>query len=379
MNIRAWYANSRLSGVFLHGIFKEMSADDTKKKKAMKKAGKRPIFIPALLVLLLGIAVGFAAGRWMRQQRAESTPFSLTDIPEWSGQPAFELPGAPSFTEEEITQTCFIRFSEMDALGRCGTAFACVGPESMPEGTRGSIGMIKPAGWQSDKYEFIDNGGFIYNRCHLLAWKLTGENDEPRNLITGTRYLNTQGMLPYENRIIYYIQDTGNHVMYRVTPVYREGELLARGVHMEARSVEDGGRGILFNVYCYNVQPYITIDYMTGKNHVADDADPEEIAALTAQLHPENENGAEGQLSGSAGSQTGDSENGQSGGSGNGQAGPYTPPEDVTYILNTSSRKFHYPDCPSVQDMQPHNRQEFRGTREEAVAQGYEPCGACKP
>ncbi len=191
-------------------------------------------------------------------------------INRWDGSPSVPVNGnTPQFTAEEITNEIFIRYSELDSLGRCGEASACLGPSMLPTEERGEIGSVRPSGWQTEKYSFIDNGGFLYNRCHLLAYMLTGENEEPRNLITGTRYLNTEGMLPYETEVASYIYRTGNHVMYRATPVFAGEELVARGVKIEAVSVEDHGRGLSFSVFCFNVQPGVEIDYRTGKSRMS--------------------------------------------------------------------------------------------------------------
>ena len=200
---------------------------------------------------------------------------SLGDIPEYDESPYVAIDaddthadGVPSFTEEELERAregAFEDYSELDSLGRCGAALACVGEETMPTEERGDISDVYPTGWNQEEYDFVD-GGVLYNRCHLIAFSLAGENDNELNLITGTRYLNVEGMLPFEERILDYIEETGNHVLYRVTPVFEDDELLARGVHLEAWSVEDDGEGVCFNVYCYNVQPGVSIDYATGEN-----------------------------------------------------------------------------------------------------------------
>ena len=172
--------------------------------------------------------------------------------------------GDPDFSENEITSVSYEYYSELDALGRCGVCIASVGQDIMPTEKRGSIGQVKPTGWHTVKYDFVD-GKYLYNRCHLIGFQLTGENANKRNLITGTRYLNVEGMLPFENMVADYVKETENHVMYRVTPIFVGDELLARGVHIEAESVEDGGDGIMFNVFCYNVQPGVVLDYATGE------------------------------------------------------------------------------------------------------------------
>ncbi len=225
-------------------------------------------YIISLLIIIT--AVGTAILYLPSQDNLSEETAALSDIPEYDGSPSVELNGnKPAFTEEEIKKEFFEAYSDLDDLGRCGAAMACLDEEHMPFGERGSLETVKPTGWQTDRYDFIDNGGFVYNRCHLIGWQLTGQNDEPRNLITGTRYMNTEGMLPYENRVASYVRTTGEHVMYRITPVFAGNELLARGVRMEAYSVEDGGVGLSFHVFCYNIQPGVEIDYRTGENRRA--------------------------------------------------------------------------------------------------------------
>lgn len=189
---------------------------------------------------------------------------TLDEIPGYLGDAYIPVEGnEPDFTQEDLSQGVFEEYSELDSLGRCGAAFANVGTETMPQETRAPISRIKPTGWHSVKYDNI-NGKYLYNRCHLIGFQLTAENANERNLITGTRYLNIEGMLPFENAVADYIKETENHVLYRVTPIFEEGAQVASGVQMEAMSVEDQGEGIFFNVYVYNVQPGILIDYQTG-------------------------------------------------------------------------------------------------------------------
>lgn len=196
-----------------------------------------------------------------------STP-AMQEIPPYSGEAYVTLSGnIPDFTDEEKNTKPFEFYSEMDALNRCGFAMACIDPSLMPTEPRGSIGQVKPSGWQTVKYDCVD-GKYLYNRCHLIGYQLTGENANPQNLITGTRYLNMEGMLPFENMVAQYIEETGNRVLYRVTPDFRGTERLARGVRLEAWSVEDSGAGICFNVYVYNVQPGVVIDYRTGESQL---------------------------------------------------------------------------------------------------------------
>ena len=201
--------------------------------------------------------------------QGSGTKLSLEDVPAYSGEPYVEINGnEPDFSSSDLTEEAFETYSALDSLGRCGTAYANVGVELMPTEDRGDIGQVKPSGWQTVKYDCVD-GKYLYNRCHLIGWQLTAENANKQNLITGTRYLNIEGMLPFENMVADYVKETGNHVLYRVTPVFEGSNLVASGVQMEAWSVEDDGEGICFNVYCYNVQPGVEIDYASGESQAA--------------------------------------------------------------------------------------------------------------
>ena len=260
---------------------------------------------------------------------------TLTAIPAYNGSAYVAVNGnIPYFTDDEMSTAGFESYSDLDSLGRCSTAFASVGPETMPTEDRGEIGSVKPSGWQSVKYDIVD-GKYLYNRCHLIGYQLTAENANEKNLITGTRFLNIEGMLPFENMVADYVKETGNHVMYRVTPVFEGDNLVASGVLMEGKSVEDDGEGILYCVYCYNVQPGINIDYTTGASY----------------------------LDSTSSSQAGTQENGT----------------EETYILNKNSKKFHYPSCSSSGDISEDNRAEYTGSRQDLIDQGYEPCGRCHP
>ena len=200
----------------------------------------------------------------MRDNEAESYHGSVGEVPTFSGQPYIVInDNVPEFLDSDLTSDAYEFYSELDSLGRCGYAVACVGIELMPTEERGAIGQVKPSGWKTIKFDFVD-GKYLYNRCHLIGFQLTGENANEQNLITGTRYLNVDGMLPFENMIADYVKETENHVIYRVTPIFEGNELVARGVQMEAFSVEDNGEGICFNVYAYNNQPGVTIDYSDG-------------------------------------------------------------------------------------------------------------------
>ena len=192
----------------------------------------------------------------------------LSSIPDYAGNPYVAL--RADSTHPLGTPSFFKKFSKLDSLGRTRKALACVGPESLGQGKRGDISRIHPAGWHQQRYDFIP-GQSLYNRCHLIAWSLCGENANRKNLLTGTRYLNETGMLPFEEQILDYIHDTGNHVLYRVTPMYNEEELVCRGVRLEAQSVEDHGKTLCFHVYCYNLQPHVQIDYATGRNQASGD------------------------------------------------------------------------------------------------------------
>lgn len=196
-----------------------------------------------------------------------SSSYDMSSIPEFNGKDAYVVlnNNEPNFTKEDITTKSFEKYSKLDNLGRCGVAFANVGKDIMPTEERGSIGQVKPSGWQTIKYDIVD-GKYLYNRCHLIGYQLTGENANRENLVTGTRYLNINGMLDFENDIADYVKKTGNHVLYRVTPIFQGSELVCRGVQMEALSVEDNGKGIKFNVFAYNAQPGVEIDYSTGKS-----------------------------------------------------------------------------------------------------------------
>ncbi len=255
--------------------------------------------------------------------------FTLDTLPPFAGQPWIAVgDGVPDF-EEDLAGNAFEYYSELDELGRCGAAYACVGTETMPAEDRGEIGMVHPSGWQSVRYDFVD-GESLYNRCHLIGYQLTGENANEQNLITGTRYMNVSGMLPYEDRVAAYVRKTKGHVLYRVTPMYREDDLVCTGVRMEGLSVEDGGEGICFDVFCYNCQPGVEIEYADGSSRIDEDD-------------------------------------------------PVFAGEVRDYVLNTNKRRFHLPDCSGAASISEKNRKEYAGTREMLIVQGYSPCGQCQP
>ena len=260
-------------------------------------------------------------------------------------------------------------YGDLDTLGRCTGACALVGPETLPQGERGNIGMVKPTGWHTVKYAGID-GNYLYNRCHLIGFQLTGQGANEKNLITGTRSMNVEGMLPYEDSVLAYVKGTGNHVLYRVTPVFEEENLLADGVLMEARSVEDPL--VQFCAFCYNVQPGITIDYATGESS-GQEFTGNEIPAQTGNRSTGADTAAKN------GNRAAGSESLRAGNSGDGETGDQSDIGEWKYIINVSSRKFHLPGCQSVEKMSRKNMQGFNGTREELIDMGYEPCKNCHP
>ena len=299
----------------------------------------------ALLVLTLSLLLGGCAqpapgpsgSPSGSTSTASETAASLDDIPAFSGEPYVVIDdNQPSFTASELTTSSFESYAPLDSLGRCGVAYACISTDLMPADgeKRGSISDVKPSGWVTAKYDFVD-GKYLYNRCHLIGWQLTAENANRSNLITGTRYMNVDGMLPFENMVADYIKETGSHVMYRVTPIFNGDDLVAQGVQMEAYSVEDDGDGICFNVFCYNVQPGVTIDYADGTNHLSDkdaQTDSSSTSTETAAAH---------------------------------------------YVLNTSSKKYHDPSCSAVGKMSEKNRRDFTGTQAELEKEGYTPHTSC--
>ncbi len=260
-------------------------------------------------------------------------------VAKFSGSPYAVLNNnVPSFEDDEITVKSYEFYSELDSLGRCGYTEACIGIDIMPTDDRESISSVKPSGWVNNKYDTdLVDGGYVYNRCHLIGFQLTGENANEKNLITGTRYMNVDGMLPFENMVADYVKETENHVMYRVTPIYDKNDLVACGVQIEAYSVEDDGEGISFNVYVYNVQPGIVINYATGENWLSGDA-PEATEKPTE-----------------------------------------APAAGEKYILNKSSKKIHKESCANASIINEVNRAEYTGDPQDLIDQGYTACGSCKP
>ncbi|MGN1304568.1 MAG: DNA/RNA non-specific endonuclease [Oscillospiraceae bacterium] len=370
----------------------------------------KSIFLCLLIALSLVLSVSVPAS-------AATKKITLSNLPAYSGEAYVELnDNVPSFKKSDLTTKAFEKYSKLDKLGRCGAAYANVCTETMPTEERGNIGMIKPSGWQTVKYDNVD-GKYLYNRCHLIGYQLTAENANEKNLITGTRYMNVEGMLPFENKVADYVEDTGNHVLYRVTPIFKGDNLLASGVQMEAYSVEDKGKGVSFNVYCYNVQPGITIDYKDGSSKLSDGtiasiklnytkytlevgqsktlaaATSPESAAKSVKWYSSNNKIASVSSSGKvtalkAGTVTitAKTTNGlkatckvtvkaKSGSkvTNKAQTG------NVTYVLNTNTKKFHYPSCSSVDQMKDKNKKEVTCSRDEVIGMGYDPCKRCNP
>lgn len=303
-------------------------------------------FLNILLILIVSLSVlsGCSAGEnnffndldITAQSASDYVNYDLSNIPDYDGKAYVELNGnVPEFSESEKTYSeSFEEYGKLDSLGRCTYAVSCIGKDLMPTEKRGSIGSVKPSGWHISKYDFVD-GKYLYNRCHLIGYQLTAENANERNLITGTRYLNVEGMLPFENDVADYIEITNNHVYYKVTPIFEGNNLVANGVQMQAYSVEDNGQGISFNVYCYNVQPGVAIDYATGDNQTV------ASSSITSTSSDEA--------------------------------------DKKTYIVNTKTKKFHNPDCDGVKKMSSSNKKKYKGTRDSFISNGYSPCQKCNP
>lgn len=293
----------------------------------MKFKGKK-LTLPGVVLLILVLAVSW----YLNKQNQPVYSESVQNVPPFSGEPyAVINNNQPEFSGEDMTTDSYEYYSSLDMLGRCGYTMACIGVDLMPTEDRESISQVKPTGWIQAQYDFVD-GESLYNRCHLIGFQLTGENANERNLVTGTRYCNVDGMLPFENMVADYVKETGNHVLYRVTPIFTEEELVCRGIQMEAFSVEDDGDGICFNVYVYNAQPGVQIDYATGESWETGQSAPETAVA-----------------------------------------------GEQTYILNISSKKFHKEDCSQGQSIREDNQEIYTGNRESLIQRGYDPAGCCQP
>ena len=287
---------------------------------------KKKLTLGSLVVILILLGIYF----FLLPEPAPVPTVSLDAIPAYSGEPFVIInDNIPLFDADAYVTDSYESYGDLDALQRCTQAIACIGRDLMPTEERGSIGQVKPSGWQTAKYDFVD-GKYLYNRCHLIGFQLTGENANERNLITGTRYMNVEGMLPFENMVADYIKETDNHVLYRVIPVYEGNNPVASGVTMEAYSVEDKGEGICFYVYVYNVQPGVVINYSDGSSY-----------AQEVQTNADE--------------------------------------DMLTYIVNNSSRKFHTDTCAQTDSIKPENRESFNVGRSQMLAWGYEPAGCCDP
>ena len=306
----------------------------------MRKRNHYPVAAFLLLLALLFGGCSYKQPGLDTQAIQENTQksYELTDIPAYAGNSFVILDdNKPAFSKKDRERTdAFETYSDLDELGRCGVAYANICKELMPTEERGAIGMVKPTGWHTVKYDNVE-GKYLYNRCHLIGYQLAGENANEKNLITGTRYLNVTGMLKFEDQVADYVNETNHHVLYRVTPVFEGDNLVASGVEMEAYSVEDKGEGVSFHVFLYNVQPGITIDYATGK----------------AVLSDTDASAGTGKTSGNT--------------------------EKKIYVLNENTKKFHTPECSGVKDIKEGNKKTFTGSREELIKEGYSPCGRCKP
>ena len=269
----------------------------------------------------------------------------------FKGEPYVVVNGnKTTFTKKELNlKNGYENYPELDHLGRCKTVIAKIGLDTMPTEERKGIGMVKPAGWHTARYDDLISDRYLYNRCHLIGFQLAGENANERNLITGTRYLNVEGMLPFEDEVADYVHATGNHVIYKVAPIYKGNNLVASGVKMSARSVEDRGRGLEFNVYCFNVQPGIIIDYRTGDSRASG-----ESVGQSSHEHKSNSHHSSSKHS----------------------SKDYTIKKK--YIVNTNTGKYHDPDCSSVRSMAEHNKKVFKASAKYLESQGYEPCGNCQ-
>lgn len=277
--------------------------------------------------------------------------FHLEDHLEWNGYAWTAInDNRPYFTDADMTTQAYETYAELDSLGRCGAAMACLGPETLPTEKRGEIGMVKPTGWHTVKYPDRIKDNYLYNRCHLIAYELSGENANEKNLVTGTRYMNTAGMLNFENQTTYFIKNTGYHVIYRSTPMFYNDELVCRGVLIEAKSVEDNGQGLCLCVWCPNVQPKISIDYTTGDSWPDDTVVENETAITMADMQVSTEEQNKQKIV-----------------------------DQYTYAINIKSNIFHRLDCESVSAMAPANRQYTDIDRDSLIAQGFKPCGNCKP
>lgn len=320
---------------------------------------RNTIFWISIISILICILITFFPYfKKVFQQLQNTKPVEIvevdwTNIPDYSGLSCVKINNnKPFFEVDSLNNESFEDYWSLDKLGRCTGAVACLGYDLMPTEERGSISEIKPSGWQSIEYDFVEQKN-LYNRCHLIGFQLAGENANECNLITGTRYMNVDGMLPFENSVAQYIRETHNHVYYMVRPIYENNELVARGILIEAYSIEDDGKGICFNVFCYNVQPGVMINYLDGSSYADGSVTVENKEESNSSWY--NEEAAK-----NSASELYD-ENGND------------------YVLNTRRMKIHRPDCNSVSDMSPKNTYEIKAYLQVLIDAGYSPCQNCKP
>lgn len=349
-------------------------------------------------------------GSFSDSQAANPAAVQIADIPEYSGALCIDVNNSePGFTDDDFKRGAFMEFSDLDFEGRCGAAFARIGIDTLSNAPRGDISQVHPSGWEQHRYDFVDQE-MLYNRSHPIAHQLCGEDANKKNLITGTRTMNSVGMTYYENIVANYVKQTGNHVLCRVTPIFAANDLVARGVQMEAESIEDGGRAVRFNVFVYNVEPGVEIDYVTGKSRESSDvpnvATGGEATTTGASTAPnatgkEASNASAKSSNGNARSENtddttskGNTDNSQTNQANNatGSSNAKNPSNGAgseessaasselkEYVLNTKSMKFHRPTCSSVDDIADNNKQEATATRDELISEGYSPCKQCNP
>lgn len=302
--------------------------------------------------------------------------FNVLKIPAYSGSPYVAVNNnIPFFNPSDFSAQSFEYYSALDRLGRCDVCMACIGTDLMPTEERGEIGSVKPTGWHLVRYDDIIKDKYLYNRCHLIGYQLTAENANERNLITGTRYLNVDGMLPFENKTANYIKSTSNHVLYRATPIFVGNELVCRGVLMEAYSLEDKGEGVRFNVFCYNVQPGIEIDYATGESWIAGERQTTTVSTTTRQTTTTTKRTTTTtKRSSTTTKKTSTTTR---------RTTPVTtttaaPSYGTKYVANTNSHVFHYASCGSAKTMKESNKW-YTNSRDELISKGYKPCSKCNP
>lgn len=315
----------------------------------MQNNGIKKACLFFLLVLSLCFC-GCSAEEILQEQTKQEADVeiaeSLEDIPEFSEEAYTEIgDNVPEFDKKDMTEKSFEEYSTLDSLGRCRAAYANIGQDLMPMEEREEIRPVHPSGWHSVRYQCVE-GKYLYNRCHLIGFQLSGENANKKNLITGTRYLNVEGMLPFENKVAEYVKKTDNHVLYRVTPIYEGHDLVAKGVRMEAYSVEDEGEGVCFDVFVYNNQPGVEIDYATGESW---------LEGESAKKPAESTRGNKAKKA----AKSAEDEKAQK------------------YVLNTNTKKFHLPACSSAEDINKENKEVVTETREQLESQGYDACGRC--